>query len=96
MDRDIVDAERGTVGQRVAWARSVAGLRAVELDRLAGLCVGHVSVLEWRGGTVTPRTAERLASALGVRIEWLLYGREPAPREQTIRRAVAAQRRAAG
>lgn len=90
-----------TFTARVTFLREKAGVSARELDRLAGLAEGHVSMLELRerrgegGSRPHSRTAIRLATVLGASLEFLLLGEGAAPSTATMKAAVAAARRRA-
>jgi hypothetical protein len=84
---------------RVERLRKQANLGARELDRLAGLAEGHVSMLEWRqrntgGGARTEmRTATRIAAVLGASLDYLMMGDGPAPTAEAVCAAVEAAKR---
>lgn len=87
-----------TIAERVALARGLAAppLAARELDRLAELGEGHVSMIETnRRPNIEARTATRLARVLGVSLDWLLGGSGPAPSPSEVTAAVKAARRRA-
>jgi transcriptional regulator with XRE-family HTH domain len=85
--------ESTTLGTRLRWAREAAGLKARELDRMAGRPEGHASLIE-RGAR--PRieldTAGAYADALGVSVDWLRNGTGPEPTTEMIRAAVDPKR----
>ncbi len=64
----------GTMGERLKQARRQTGLRQEDLAAVAG--VGIATVRRIEQGTMEPRlsTARRIADALGIRAEWLLFG----------------------
>lgn len=67
-----------SLAERLRWVRERRTLNCAEVDRLAGLTVGHCAKLE-RGGPTgrdapNATTASKLARALGVEIEWLING----------------------
>ena len=66
-----------TVGARLKQGRRRAGLRQADLAAAAG--VGIATVRRIEQGAMEPRlaTARKLAAALGVRAEWLVFGEEP-------------------
>lgn len=66
----------------------------VELDRIAGLCRGHVSAIE-TGAKDNPtiNTLRPIAQSLGASLDWLASGQGQAPDEHAVRRAVLAARR---
>lgn len=83
------------VGRTLKAAREAAGLKARELDRLAGITEGHTSFIE-NGKIANPSTdtARALAHVLGLSLDYLLSGVGSPPTEGEIRTAVAsAQRR---
>ena len=84
------------VGVRLKDARELVVLSARELDRLAGLrAEGHTSLIE--SGVVqnvTMDTAGKLASALGLTLDWLVSGRGEAPTAPSVQAAVDAARAA--
>ncbi len=63
-----------TIGQRIAHARSQAGLNQSELA--AKLSLSPQSVQQWERDKTTPRRSriEAVSSLLGVSPEWLLFG----------------------
>lgn len=61
------------MGQRLREAREAIGISARELDRRAGLTEGHTSLLEG-GRNMEVGTAAKLAIALGVSLDWLVFG----------------------
>ena len=68
-----------------------------ELDRLAGLGEGHVSMIETgRRPSIEARTAVALAEVLGASLDWLLKGTGQAPSERRVRESVARARARAG
>lgn len=71
------------------------GLSTRELDRLAGLTQGHVSAIE--NGTrprVELRTAEAIATVLGISLDWLSSGDGKVPSTRSVRAAVEVARAA--
>ena len=69
---------------RLQRARSLSGVSARALSRLAGLAEGHVSLIEADRPKVEARTAAKLALALGVTMEWLVSGVGEGPSDVTI------------
>lgn len=70
-----------TLGERLAYARKAKNLSARALSIRAGLrAAAHVGLIE-RGTVKKPsgHTLGKLATALGVSIEWLLDGDGQAP-----------------
>jgi transcriptional regulator with XRE-family HTH domain len=63
-----------TFGSRLRFVRKKWGLTQTELAERAGVNIATVQRAEW--GTFDPRfsTAQKLADALHVRVEWLLTG----------------------
>lgn len=83
------------VGPILRAAREAAGLKARELDRLAGITEGHTSFIE-NGKITNPSTdtARALADVLGLSLDYLLGGVGQQPAENDLRAAVVrAQRR---
>ena len=66
-----------TMGERLKLGRKRATLRQADLATNAG--VGIATIRRIEQGTMEPRlaTARKLAAALGVRAEWLVFGEEP-------------------
>lgn len=84
-----------TLSTRLGWARKLAGLSSRELDRLAGLTLGHAHLIEsGRRPRVEVDTARGLARALGVSLDWLADGVGATPSEEQIVVAVRAARAA--
>jgi transcriptional regulator with XRE-family HTH domain len=77
------------MGERLREAREMAGLKQRELDRLASLCGGHVWQIESgrRDRNPTLSTLDRLATALGLRLDWLVHGKGPPPKPDEVARA---------
>lgn len=79
----------GNVSLRIKQARVLAGKPAASsLSKVAHLAGGHVGLIE-SGEIETPdlKTLTKLASVLGVSVEWLLFGSGTEPRPRTVRRA---------
>jgi transcriptional regulator with XRE-family HTH domain len=85
------------VGRRIRELRTLAGLSARELSRLAGLpSQSHVSSLELSEGcTVQVSTIVAIAEVLGCSLDWLIVGRGKPPPLRTVRSAIARARRPA-
>ena len=84
------------VPERIALARSLAGIPRSDLDALAGLGRGHVSMIETgRRPNLEAKTAVALASVLGVTTDWLLTGEGKAPTKRAVHAAVERARAAA-
>lgn len=84
-----------SVGGRLRQARGlVETLSTRELDRLAGLAVGHTHQIESGAKPrIETRTAESLAKVLGLSLDWLISGDErKAPSSRVVRAAVEAAR----
>jgi transcriptional regulator with XRE-family HTH domain len=84
----------GTIWWRLQWARTEAGISGRHLDRLAGLALGHTSLLEAeKKQSVELPTVRALARVLGVTLDWLVEGKvdesNPHPTQKKIREAVA-------
>jgi transcriptional regulator with XRE-family HTH domain len=76
-----------TLAERLSWARNKGGLTQRGLCRLAKLpSERHVGLIE-SGDLKEPRrqTAKRLATALGVPIDWLSFGQGETPNAADIR-----------
>ena len=83
-----------TVGERLEWVRSMVGLPAREVDRLAGLTENHTRAIERKYGTrIQVDTIEKIATAIGVSPSWLSFGDGEIPSEEQIRRAVEESRK---
>lgn len=84
-------------GARLQQAREMAGLGQHELERLAGLCVGHVWQLEkGHGKNPTLSTLEKVRGTLGLRLDWLVHGIGQPPEKADVLEAVARAARATG
>jgi transcriptional regulator with XRE-family HTH domain len=95
----IVMAKRlSSFADRLGFARELSGMSARGLDRLAGLRAGHTALIEaGRRPNVETRTAEGLARALGLSLDWLVMGVGDMPRAEDVARAVArAERKRTG
>lgn len=64
------------IGQRLRYARELAGLTQEQLAKLIGSSWTTIASIEQRGAVRTSKTLE-LAKAIGCRAEWLETGREP-------------------
>lgn len=67
------------IADRLKLARSRLGISARELDRRAGLTQGHTSLIETGERSIEAATAAKLATALGVSLDWLVMGRGVGP-----------------
>ena len=82
-----------SVGERLHWARSIAGISARELDRLAGKAQGHCAIIEARGqSSARGDTLRAYCAALGLPLGWLAFGEGDDPTDEQIHAAVAAAR----
>lgn len=74
-----------TFVDRLRAARRLRGLRAVGVDRLAGLSEGHTALLE-SGVRAAPaaETCAKLAAALGCTLDWLVCGIGQGPEPATV------------
>lgn len=78
------------LNERITSARVSAGMSKAALARAVG--VSSPTVTDWESGkikTIEAGNMSKLAAALGVTPDWLLYGKEPAQR-QAISASVAA------
>lgn len=89
---------RETFGGRIERLRGLAGLSARELDALAGLRAGHTRSIETGaiGPAISARTLSQIADVFDVSIDWLFNGTGPAPKDESVRKAVASTQRRAG
>lgn len=69
------EASMKTIAERLRWARERRGHSCAGLDEMARLSCGHVAKIE-RGGSGNPSmgTVTKLASALDVAPQWLMFG----------------------
>lgn len=65
------------IGYRIQAARQMLGLSQTELSRLAGLSGGLLTNIEQGRGTPRVDTLKKIAEALHVSINWLIYGNHP-------------------
>lgn len=81
------------LGKRVTKLREISGLSSRALSELAGLSHGALGQLE-RGelADLTTGSANRLAAALGVSIDFLVRGNGEMPTEERVRAAVESAR----
>jgi transcriptional regulator with XRE-family HTH domain len=74
-----------TVSERLRESRERHGLSAKALDVKAGLTKGHTSLIEsGRRTKLAAETAQKLAVALGVSLDWLLGGEMFEARESAV------------
>lgn len=79
------------LADRLAWARTVAGISAYALSRRALKSKTHVGLIEHGlRKNIDMETAQKLAAVLGVSWIWLKAGEGPPPTEAQIRAAVKA------
>lgn len=80
-----------TIGERIAYARTLLGLKQKELAIKVGVTAASVS--QWENGDTKGLKPENLvaaAHALGVKTDWLAVGQEPmreeilTPEERTV------------
>jgi transcriptional regulator with XRE-family HTH domain len=74
MITDSDEATRKLIGERIAKAREAAGLNPSELSREIG--VSRAAVAQWEVGKTEPnaRNLRKIASVVGVTLEWLGQG----------------------
>ena len=65
------------IGQRLKAARRRAGMRQVDLARQTGVGLRTIRQIEQTDFEPRLATARKLATALNVRVEWLVFGIEP-------------------
>lgn len=74
---------------RLRFARSLAGVSARRLDSIAGLQPGHTNAIEsGRRPNIESVTAEKLSTALGISLDWLILGNGREPTAKAIRAAI--------
>lgn len=71
--------DRSGVAPRIKAARESLGISARELDRRASLREGHTSIIESRDRDIETETAAKIATALGVSLDWLITGNGDGP-----------------
>lgn len=82
-----------THADRLAAARKKANLPARELDRLAGVSPGQTWAIEnSKSGNADTKTLDKLASVLGLSLDYLVRGQGKRPPPSAIRAAVEAAR----
>ena len=76
-------------GQRIKAAREQAGITQVELGEKVG--VSGVAIMRYEKGTRQPRLEQfqRIASVLGVDVNWLMHGQTLEQRDQAWKDRVA-------
>lgn len=84
------------IGTRLSDLRTLAGISARGLSKLAGLSEVHVRTIELRDRDIDTSTAARLATVLGTSLDWLVMGKGTAPRRRKVRAAVEAAKAQAG
>lgn len=88
--------QSNTVGQRLGFTRTLAGISGRRLAELAGVSTHYVTSLEAHERR-DPRATllKKVAEVLGAPVEWLALGAGEAPSEKTVRAAVEAAEAAA-
>ena len=69
------------IGQRLKAARARTAVRQVDLACQTGVGLRTIRQIEQTDFEPRLATARKLATALGVRIEWLVFGIEPKTEE---------------
>lgn len=75
--------DRSGVAPRIKAARESLNISARELDRRANLREGHTSIIESRDRDIETETAAKIATALGVSLDWLITGTGDGPLPHT-------------
>jgi transcriptional regulator with XRE-family HTH domain len=65
------------IGQRLKQARAQAGMRQEDLWRQTGVGLRTIRQIEQTNFEPRLATARKLATALDVRVAWLVFGIEP-------------------
>lgn len=65
------------IGYRIQAARQMLGLTRTELTKLAGISGGLLTNIEQGRNTPRVDTIAKIAEALHVSINWLIYGNHP-------------------
>jgi transcriptional regulator with XRE-family HTH domain len=65
------------IGQRLKESRGRRALRQVDLARLTGVGLATIRRIEQTDFEPRLATARRLATALDVRVEWMVFGTGP-------------------
>lgn len=70
-----------SIPERIAWARTCAGLTPNRLSVLAGLDRSHVRLIEDGGARTAAETVGKIAAVLHLTTDWLISGSgdEPDP-----------------
>ena len=82
--------EPGAIGERIARARELAGLRQEDLADLLGVSTRTVQNYE-AGATGAHKHLRLIAEITAVRLPWLLHGEEPAQGDRENDRLTALQ-----
>lgn len=83
-----------SVSTRLKYARELGEISARDLSRLAGLpSEGHVSSLETSGHSPTVDTLSKIATVLGLSLDWLGRGEGTAPTAEQVTRAIKRARK---
>jgi transcriptional regulator with XRE-family HTH domain len=70
-----------TIGQRLKAARARRTITQIDLARQTGVGLRTIRQIEQTDFEPRLATARKLATALGVRVEWLVFGIEPMTEE---------------
>jgi DNA-binding XRE family transcriptional regulator len=65
------------IGQRLKEARARTAMRQVDLSRQTGVGLRTIRQIEQTDFEPRLDTARKLAAALDIRVEWLVFGIEP-------------------
>jgi|GEM_PF-3081597 len=74
-----------TIPERIAWARTCAGLTPNRLSVLAGLDRSHVRLIEDGGARTAAETVGKIANVLKITTDWLISGVGAEPDPDTLR-----------
>lgn len=66
-----------SIGERIRWARHRSGMTLADVSKATGMTAAALSRIELGQAQPRPTTMRRLATALGVRVEWLSVGEMP-------------------
>ena len=67
------------IGQRLKDARARRVITQIDLARQTGVGLRTIRQIEQTDFEPRLATARKLAAALGIRVEWLVFGIEPVP-----------------
>lgn len=79
----------GSLPERLAYARNLAGISAAHLSKIAGLSRPAVALIEAEGRDPAGSTVAAVAGALGISTDWLLTGTGKAPTKAQVLTAVS-------